>query len=67
VGIAAYLGAPLVVPFPVIQPDTTYEIFLSPSVVTDTYAVTTKTTTSFTIDAAGATAAAVGYMVTRQL
>ena len=67
VGSASYLGVNLVVPFTVPQPDTNYEVLLSPSVATDTYAVTAKSTTDFTLSSAGGSPATVGYIVMRQL
>ena len=67
VDTASYLGVALTVSFTVAQPDTNYEVFLSPSVTTDTYAVTAKATSDFTIDSAGGTPATVGYTILRQL
>lgn len=67
VDVAPYAGVPLIVFFPVAQPDTNYAVLLSPNVLVDTYAVTAKTTASFTIDAAAATPATVDYTVMRQM
>jgi hypothetical protein len=62
----AHSGAPTLPTFDIPQPDTNYEVFLSPSVATDTYAVTAKTTTDFTITADSGTPATVGFTVVRQ-
>jgi hypothetical protein len=67
VGSTAFAGAPAPVAFPVGQPDTSYEVFLSPSVVTDFFAVTAKAAGSFTISSGGGTPATIGYVVLRDL
>jgi hypothetical protein len=67
VGSLAFPGAPTVVPFPVDQPDTAYEVMLSPDVATAVYAVTSKTTASVTVTAVPATAATIGYTIVRQI
>ena len=67
VGSTAFAGPPAFVAFPVDQPDTSYEVFLTPSVATDFFAVTAKAVGSFTITSGGVTAATIGYVILRNL
>jgi hypothetical protein len=67
VGSVVHPSAPVVVPFSVPQPDTSYEVTISPDVFSAIFAVTAKTAASFTISASAAVASTVGFVVHRNL